>query len=430
MKIVVYNLGCKVNQYESDSIIRELKSRGHEVYDDFTEADAYILNTCAVTNEAERKSRQAIARAKKFNATAKIIVCGCASENNAEQFSEKDGVVYISGVAGKAKIPDLIKSKCEDDSLSLGTNDSVNNASVGQIDIDSKNLSVSDLPTVYEDDMAIDGIRTRAFLKVQDGCNNFCSYCIIPYLRGRSRSRAIDSVAQEFDRLSRQVKEIVLTGINLSAYGMDIASSLKDLLIALSRFDTRIRLGSLEVNVIDREFLEACKSLKRFCPQFHLSLQSGDDNVLKDMNRHYTTAEYLEKVKLIREYFPDASITTDLICGYPTESEESFKNTIEFIKKVNFADMHIFVYSTRKGTKAAKLKLIPHEVAKERANTAIKIAEEMKREYLKSHIGSKLEVLVENGYGYSKEYIKVYVDGVDGEIKEISPSEIYLDGLK
>lgn len=430
MKIVVYNLGCKVNQYESDSIIRELKSRGHEVYDDFTEAEAYILNTCAVTNEAERKSRQAIARAKKFNATAKIIVCGCASENNAEQFSEKDGVVYISGVAGKAKIPDLIKSKCEDDSLSLGTNDSVNNASVGLIDIDSKNLSVSDLPTVYEDDMAIDGIRTRAFLKVQDGCNNFCSYCIIPYLRGRSRSRAIDSVAQEFDRLSRQVKEIVLTGINLSAYGMDIASSLKDLLIALSRFDTRIRLGSLEVNVIDREFLEACKSLKRFCPQFHLSLQSGDDNVLKDMNRHYTTAEYLEKVKLIREYFPDASITTDLICGYPTESEESFKNTIEFIKKVNFADMHIFVYSTRKGTKAAKLKLIPHEVAKERANTAIKIAEEMKREYLKSHIGSKLEVLVENGYGYSKEYIKVYVDGVDGEIKEISPSEIYLDGLK
>lgn len=430
MKIVVYNLGCKVNQYESDSIIRELKSRGHEVYDDFTEAEAYILNTCAVTNEAERKSRQAIARAKKFNATAKIIVCGCASENNAEQFSEKDGVVYISGVAGKAKIPDLIKSKCEDDSLSLGTNDSVNNASVGQIDIDSKNLSVSDLPTVYEDDMAIDGIRTRAFLKVQDGCNNFCSYCIIPYLRGRSRSRAIDSVAQEFDRLSRQVKEIVLTGINLSAYGMDIGSSLKDLLVALSIFDTRIRLGSLEANVIDREFLEACKSLKRFCPQFHLSLQSGDDNVLKDMNRHYTTAEYLEKVKLIREYFPDASITTDLICGYPTESEESFKNTIEFIKKVNFADMHIFVYSTRKGTKAAKLKLIPHEVAKERANTAIKIAEEMKREYLKSHIGSKLEVLVENGYGYSKEYIKVYADGVDGEIKEISPSEIYLDGLK
>lgn len=430
MKIVVYNLGCKVNQYESDSIIRELKSRGHEVYDDFTEAEAYILNTCAVTNEAERKSRQAIARAKKFNATAKIIVCGCASENNAEQFSEKDGVVYISGVAGKAKIPDLIKSKCEDDSLSLGTNDSVNNASVGQIDIDSKNLSVSDLPTVYEDDMAIDGIRTRAFLKVQDGCNNFCSYCIIPYLRGRSRSRAIDSVAQEFDRLSRQVKEIVLTGINLSAYGMDIASSLKDLLVALSIFDTRIRLGSLEANVIDREFLESCKSLKRFCPQFHLSLQSGDDNVLKDMNRHYTTAEYLEKVKLIREYFPDASITTDLICGYPTESEESFKNTIEFIKKVNFADMHIFVYSTRKGTKAARLKLIPHEVAKERANTAIKIAEEMKREYLKSHIGSKLEVLVENGYGHSKEYIKVYADGIDGEIKEITPTELYLDGLK
>lgn len=429
MKIVVYNLGCKVNQYESDSIIRELKSRGHEVYDDFTEADAYILNTCAVTNEAERKSRQAIARAKKFNATAKIIVCGCASENNAEQFSEKDGVAYISGVAGKAKIPDLIKSKCAD-SISFVTNDSANSANIGQIDIDIKNVSVSDLPTVYEDDMAIDGIRTRAFLKVQDGCNNFCSYCIIPYLRGRSRSRAIDSVVQEFNRLSKQVKEIVLTGINLSAYGLDIASSLKELLVALKGFDTRIRFGSLEVNIIDSEFLEACKSIKRFCPQFHLSLQSGDDSVLKDMNRHYTTVEYLDKVKLIREYFHDAAITTDLICGYPTESEQSFKNTIEFIKKVNFADMHIFVYSPRKGTKAAKLTLIPHEVAKERANTAIKIAEDMKREYLKSHIGSTLEVLVENGYGYSMEYIKVYTDGEDGEIKAITPSVLYLDGLK
>lgn len=430
MKIVVYNLGCKVNQYESDSIIRELKSRGHEVYDDFAEADAYILNTCAVTNEAERKSRQAIARAKKFNESAKIIVCGCASENNAEQFSEKDGVTYISGVAGKAKIPDLIKSNCDTDSLSFNMNDSANNVSAGVLDVDNKNVSVTDLPTVYEDDMAIDGIRTRAFLKVQDGCNNFCSYCIIPYLRGRSRSRAIKSVVQEFDRLSRQVKEIVLTGINLSAYGNDIGSSLKDLLIALNEFDTRIRLGSLEVNVVDRGFLAACKSLKRFCPQFHLSLQSGDDSVLKDMNRHYTTGEYLEKVMLIREYFPDASITTDLICGYPTETEASFNNTVKFIREVNFADMHIFVYSPRKGTKAAKLKQIPHEVVKERANSAIKIAEEMKANYLKSHIGSMLEVLVENGYGYSMEYIKVYTDGEDGEIKAITPSEIHLDGMR
>lgn len=403
MRIVVYNLGCKVNQYESDSIIRELVARGHEVYDDFTEADAYILNTCAVTNEAERKSRQAIARARKFNADARIIVCGCASENNAEQFSDKDGVTYVSGVAGKAKIPDMM---------------------------DNISVSVAVLPVKYEDDMAIDGIRTRAFLKVQDGCNNFCSYCIIPYLRGRSRSREISSVVQEFDRLSESLNEIVLTGINLSAYGTDIGLSLKDLLTALSGFNTRIRLGSLEVNVIDSGFLEACMRLKRFCPQFHLSLQSGDDSVLKDMNRHYSTAEYLAKVKLIREYFPDAAITTDLICGYPTESDENFKNTLDFIKEVNFADMHIFVYSPRKGTRASKLKLVPHEIAKERANTAIKVAEEMKKAYLKAHIGSKLEVLVENGYGYSREYIKVYTKGNDGEIKIVSPSEVYLDGMK
>lgn len=403
MRIVVYNLGCKVNQYESDSIIRELVARGHEVYNDFTEADAYILNTCAVTNEAERKSRQAIARARKFNADARIIVCGCASENNAEQFSDKDGVAYVSGVAGKAKIPDMM---------------------------DNISVSVAELPVKYEDDMAIDGIRTRAFLKVQDGCNNFCSYCIIPYLRGRSRSRDINSVVQEFGRLSESLNEIVLTGINLSAYGTDIGLSLKDLLTALSGFDTRIRLGSLEVNVIDSGFLEACMSLKRFCPQFHLSLQSGDDSVLKDMNRHYSTDEYLAKVRLIREYFPDAAITTDLICGYPTESDENFKNTLEFIKEVNFADMHIFVYSPRKGTRASKLRLIPHETAKERANIALKVAEEMKLMYLKAHIGSKLEVLVENGYGYSREYIKVYTEGSDGEIKEIVPSEIYLDGMK
>lgn len=334
MKISVYNLGCKVNQYESDSLIRELSIRGFEVTDELEYADYYVLNTCAVTNEAERKSRQAVGRCLNFNPNARIIVCGCASENDKNQFLSKNNVTYVSGVAGKYLIPDIL-------------------------DVDGES-EVRELPKEYEDMYSPLSMRTRSYVKVQDGCNNFCSYCLIPYLRGRSRSRRIESVVAECERVASS-GEIVLTGINLSAYGLDVASSLTELIGSLGNIDARIRLGSLEVNVIDEEFLSALKGLKHFCPQFHLSLQSGSDSVLKKMNRHYTTDEFYEKVRLIRETFEDAAITTDVICGFPTESEEEFRESLAFAEKVGFADMHVFAYSSRKGTKASRLEQLTNE---------------------------------------------------------------------
>lgn len=414
MKIVIYNLGCKVNQYEADAIANELIEAGHDVSYEFERADVYVINTCAVTSEAERKSRQMASKCLKFNPEAQVYVCGCAAENNSDQFANKKNVVFISGVARKAQLPSMIER-----------------LSQSRKDVNCAEIAVEQLPNQYENDMEIRNVRTRAYVKVQDGCNNFCSYCLIPYLRGRSRSRSIDSVYAEAVRLSDKVGEIVLTGINLSAYGKDIGVDLSDLLTTLSDVESRIRLGSLEVGVITERFLKATQRLKAFCPQFHLSLQSGDDDVLKSMNRHYTTSEYAERVRLIREYYPDAAITTDLIIAFPTETEECFVNTLNFIKSINFADMHIFIYSPRSGTKAAALPIIEPTVAKRRESVVKACADKMRNEFLTCLLGKELEVLVENdGSGYSREYARVYCGGNDGDIVTIKPIELFNDGLK
>lgn len=400
MKVVVYNLGCKVNQYESDGIIQKLEKLGYDVSDELEPADAYVLNTCAVTNEAERKSRQAVARCRKLNENAFIIICGCASQNDSKQFVGKDGVTYISGVAGKDKIPYLLTSN---------------------------GINIEELPTEYEDKFSPANVRTRAYIKAQDGCNNYCSYCIIPYLRGRSRSRSIESVVEECNQMAEKVKEIVITGINLSAYGTDIGSSLTELIGNLTHIDIRIRLGSLEVNVIDEDFLKTTQKLKKFCPQFHLSLQSGDDNTLKAMNRHYTTDYYLNKVKLIRKYYPLAGITTDLICGFPTETDEEFRNTLNFIDKVKFSDMHIFAYSPRKGTIAARYKELPALLVRSRIDKANEINERNRAEFASLFIGKSVEVLIEENGGYTREYLRVKVDGEKNTIVDFIPKE-YISG--
>lgn len=414
MKIVIYNLGCKVNQYEADAIANQLIESGHEVSYEFERADVYVINTCAVTSEAERKSRQMASKCLKFNPHAQIYVCGCAAENNSAQFADKENVVYISGVAHKALLPSMIER-----------------LSQAHIEADRAEIAVKQLPDRYENDLESRSVRTRAYVKVQDGCNNFCSYCIIPYLRGRSRSRSIESVRAEAVRLSGKVGEIVLTGINLSAYGIDIDTDLSDLLAALSDVESRIRLGSLEVGVITEKFLRTTKSLKAFCPQFHLSLQSGDDSVLKSMNRHYTAADYAERVRLIREFYPDAAITTDLIVAFPTETDDCFVNTVKFIESIAFADMHIFIYSPRSGTKAATLPIIDSSVAKNRESIVKAIADKMHKQYLSNLIGKELEVLVENdGSGYSREYARVYCGGNDGDIVKVRPIELFKDGVK
>ena len=394
MKAVVFTLGCKVNGYESSTLITGLKELGYETSDKLEEADLYIINTCAVTAEAEKKSRQAVTRARKHNPFAKVIVCGCASEHSPEAFREK-GVSLVTGALNKDKIIDIIN---ED------------------------GIKIDDSKEYYQKFSPAADVKTRTYIKVQDGCDNFCSYCLIPYLRGRSRSRKIESVIEELKMLSP--KEAVITGINLSAFS-DEGKDLADLLFALKDFDFRIRLGSLEDNIITEKMLEATKALKDFAPHFHLSLQSGSDKVLKEMNRRYTAEEFLASVEKIRSFYPDAAITTDIISGYSTETEEA-----------KFADIHCFSYSQRKGTFGARLKPLPEEVKKERLARLMELKTKLKGEFLKAHEGKILSFLPEDfvdGYteGYTENYIKVYVpEKVSGDIKKIKIGEAFKEGAK
>lgn len=385
MKAVVFTLGCKVNSRESASIMQGLKQRGYEVFEEFCPADLYIINTCAVTAEAEKKSRQAIARAKKYNANAKIAVCGCAAQNHPESFKEK-GVYLVVGAKNKDKLFDLLD--------------------IGGVDISDENgYADGFLPCKTG--------RTREYIKIQDGCNNFCSYCLIPYLRGRSRSRDKQKIKEEISALSPL--EAVITGINVSDYRFN-GEDLADLTEFLSDLDCRIRFGSLEVNVITEKFLNATKKLKDFAPHFHLSLQSGCDEVLKSMNRHYTCAEYAEKVALIRRYYPNAAITTDVIAGYSTETDEYFEKSYDFCKSIGFADIHCFPYSVRKGTVGAKLKPLSDGVKKARLEKMLGLKAELKRAYEQKNEGKILEFIAEeniDGYavGYSENYLRLYVKG-------------------
>jgi len=384
-KAVVFTLGCKVNSRESAALMTGLKQKGFAVSDKLGQADLYIINTCAVTAEAEKKSRQTIERARKFNREAPIYVCGCASQNNPDSFKNK-GVKVVIGSKSKDKLIDLL----EQDGVFIEKSDEY-----------------------YEKYLPAKTSKTREYVKVQDGCDNFCSYCIIPYLRGRSRSRKIENVLQEINALNPA--EVVLTGINLSAY-KDGKNGLSELIAALSSVNSRIRLGSVEVNVIDEKFLNATKTLKDFAPHFHLSLQSGSDPVLKSMNRHYTTQEYFEKVELIRKFYPLAAITTDVIVGYSTETEEDFLNTVEFCKKVEFADIHCFPYSVRKGTVGAKLKPLPIDEKKRRLNELLLVKKQLKEKFINKNIGKTLEFIpeeYEGDYltGYTENYIRVYYKG-------------------
>ena len=303
MKAVVFTLGCKVNECESDSLVAGLVERGYEVSDKLEFADLYIVNTCAVTSEAEKKSRQTTTRIKKLNPNAKIIYTGCACQNDPKAFSEKSKDFLVTGVFDKNKILDML---------------------------DCSGECVSEQSNEFEELLPVKSLRTRAYVKVQDGCNNFCSYCLIPYLRGRSRSRNPENVVGEIASLT--AKEIVINGINLSSYDYQ-GKALYQLIQMLKDCDKRIRLGSLEARVIDQNLLSALKDLKDFAPHFHLSLQSGSDNVLKLMNRKYTTEEFKQKVDLIRQYFPLAGITTDVIVGFPGESEQDFLDSIELDRK-------------------------------------------------------------------------------------------------
>ena len=414
MKAVVFTLGCKVNDVESGSIIRGLEELGYEVSREMESADLYVINTCAVTAEAERKSRQTARKAAKCNPQAKIIVCGCASEKNPAPFLENGATVYaVTGAQRKNKVLEIVQK------------------GLGETPIGA----VLESEKTYEEMRLPKCLKTRNFVKIQDGCNRFCSYCIIPYLRGRSRSRSLESAAEEI--LQSTAQETVVTGIDVSEYKDENGRDLADLMIAVKDANTRIRLGSIEVSLITERFLSALKQVKRFAPQFHLSLQSGSDAVLKSMNRKYTRAEYLEKCRMIYEAFPNAAITTDIIVGFPTETEEDFSDSLRIIEEAGFSQIHAFPYSPREGTNAyKKYRELPAAVKKERVERILKKGAEQKRAYLTRLIGKELEIVPEHcidGFteGYSENYVRLYVEGEIGkDPTHVRVESLFKDGVK
>ncbi len=389
MKACVFTLGCKLNEVESASLMQGLRALGLEVTDELSRAELYLLNTCAVTQEAEKKSRQAVARMRKFNPSAPVLVFGCASEHNAEAFAAREGVVYVGGAMHKDRVlkavEELLFAPAE-------------RPAAGK---EGAETSFCELPFPLK-------TRTRAYLRVQDGCNRFCSYCLIPYLRGRSRSRSVGSILQEASVAS--AKELVLTGVDLSDY-RDGETDLGGLLLLLKDIPSRIRLGSLEVGVVTETFLKNMEAAGNVMPHFHLSLQSGSTAVLKAMNRRYTREEYLAACDRIYRYFPDAAITTDIIVGFPTETEEDFEASLSILREAGLARVHAFPFSPREGTGAYRLKQVPPAVKRERMGRMLRAAEEAETAYMLRFLGREAVALFESDGGYTQNYLRVYSDG-------------------
>ena len=387
MKVVVYTLGCKVNDVESGSLIRGLETLGYAVSREMERADLYVINTCAVTAEAERKSRQTVGKAVKCNPQAKVIVCGCASQKSPEDFLEKRDTVYaVTGARRKNKVLEIVKKGLQKEGSGIYIEEE----------------------TAYEEMPLPECLKTRNFVKIQDGCNRFCAYCVIPYLRGRSRSRLLQNAAQEI--LESTAQETVVTGIDISDYRDEKGNDLADLLWAVRDATTRIRLGSLEVSLITPRFLSVLSQVKHFAPHFHLSL---------------------EKCRMIYDTFPNAAITTDIIAGFPTETEEDFLESLRSIEEAGFAQIHAFPYSPREGTNAyKKYKELPFALKKARVERLIEKGEEERNKYKQRFVGSILEMVPEqyiDGYteGYSENYLRVYVQGEMAK----TPTQVFVEGL-
>ncbi len=406
MRVSIYTLGCKVNQYETQAMEGDLLRRGHTLVPFEDSADAYIINTCAVTAMSGHKSRQIIRRAQKRNPAAVVGVCGCYSQTDPQAVSEL-GVDLISGPSGRMAFLDDLEALAKGRVMSTTSAEPL--ITVGNI---MSTKTFEELPAG-----GLEG-RTRAMLKVEDGCVNFCSYCIIPYARGPVRSLPLKKAVEEAKALAdKHYKEIVLTGIEISSWGQDLKSgqTLADLVEAVCAAvpGCRVRLGSLEPRTVTEDFCRRISSLHNLCPHFHLSMQSGCDATLKRMNRKYDTARYYESVKLLREYYVNPGITTDLIVGFPGETEEEFAQTLEFLKKCAFTSMHIFPYSRRPGTPADKMPgQISNAVKEDRARRAGEAAEKLRTLYLQSWIGQALPVLFEEEKeglwrGHAPNYVEV-----------------------
>ena len=429
-KAALHNLGCKVNAYETEAMQQMLESAGYEIVSFGEKADVYVINTCSVTNMADRKSRQMLHRAKKSNPEAVVVAAGCYVQTK-EQEAVVDEAIDI--IIGNNKKHELV-SRLDEFFRDHGKIDAV-------LDINDKNQEFEEL---YLDKPSE---HTRAFIKVQDGCNQFCSYCIIPYARGRVRSRNMDSVLEEVTRLAENgYQEVVLTGIHLSSYGIETGESLLHLIQEIHKVEgiKRIRLGSLEPKVVTEEFAESISKLEKVCPHFHLSLQSGCDATLQRMNRKYTAEEYQKGCQILRKYFAHPAITTDVIVGFPGETEEEFVTTKAFVENIHFYEMHIFQYSKRQGTRAAVMKdQVPENKKKVRSAELITLGDKMSLEFRQYYLGKEEEVLFEESteidgkqyyVGYTKEYVKVAkvsdtpLDNqiVKGTLVKMINDEIYL----
>ena len=420
-KVALHNLGCKVNAYETEAMQQMLEQNNYEIVPFAKGADIYIINTCTVTNIADRKSRQMLHKAKKLNPEAIVVAVGCYVQAAKDDLEIDDRIDLI---IGNNKKKDLIKI-LQDYQENSSCNESL-------LDINQENE--------YEE-LTLKGtaLHTRAYIKVQDGCNQFCSYCIIPYARGRVRSRKVNDVIEEVARLGKNgYQEIVLTGIHLSSYGIDSKSgdNLLTLIEKIHEVESikRIRLGSLEPRIVTEEFASTIEKLPKVCAHFHLSLQSGCDETLKRMNRRYVTGEYYEKCELLREHFKNPAITTDVIVGFPGETEEEFQITKEFIKKVDFYETHIFKYSKRQGTKAAQMEnQIDDRVKTKRSTVLLEITKKNSKKYRNRYIEKEVEILIEESIqiegieyqtGYTKDYIKVAVKNSENLINKIVTGKV------
>lgn len=409
MKVYFLTLGCRVNQYETDAARRLFLDNGHENVDSPEEADVCIVNTCSVTGEADRKSSQMLRRMAKNNPDAVIVAMGCASEL-------KNGEVPADIVIG-TRDKNTVVTKVEEFFAHRGK-ELTHSASHVRPEV-SKTDEYHDFGTVLSPE------GTRAFIKIEDGCNNFCTYCVIPYARGRVVSRSEESCLKEAEFLvSSGFKEIIVSGIHLCSYGKDQGKDISALLELLKKIDSiegleRLRLGSLEPKSMTPEFIAGLKELKHLCPHFHLSLQSGSDTVLKRMNRKYTTAEYEDRVKALRAEFSDMSLTTDIITGFPEETEAEFNETIEYARKLKFAKIHVFPYSEREGTKAADMPQMDMSIRKNRAKRLIEVSDELASEFASSMTGKETEILIEKieekdgktiAEGYTGNYVRAFAE--------------------
>lgn len=407
-KVALHNLGCKVNAYETEAMQELLEKEGYEIVPFKEGADIYIINTCTVTNMADRKSRQMLHRSKKMNPNAIVVAAGCYVQAKSES-KETDESIDI--IIGNNKKQDLISILKEYQEKHDG--------------IQKEIIDINHTKEYEELHLSKTAEHTRAYLKVQDGCNQFCTYCIIPYARGRVRSREKENVVAEVKQLvANGYQEVVLTGIHLSSYGVDLqGEDLLSLILAVNEIEglKRIRLGSLEPRIITEEFAKTISGLEKICPHFHLSLQSGCNGTLKRMNRRYTAEEYFEKCELLRKYFDNPALTTDVIVGFPGETEEEFEESRAFVEKVNFYETHIFKYSRREGTKAAVMEnQVPEQIKTKRSNILLELDERKRKEYEEKFIGKTVEVLMEEEVekegkcyqtGHTKEYIKVALKG-------------------